>query len=88
MSLQESQPKTHYEGGSSNEHKSQEGKQTKCNQYGTLPDLIRYVGCTSQLQWITRKQTSVHKKSKQATQTHFKPKLLRRKYHQWIVRSP
>jgi hypothetical protein len=68
-------PKLTYEIGSSNEHQSQEDKKTKCNQYKTLPDLIRYVGCTSQLQWITRQQTSVNKQSKQATQTHFKPKL-------------
>jgi hypothetical protein len=75
MSLQGSQPKTYYKGGSSNEHKSQEEKPTKCNQYRTLPNLIRSVGCTAQLQWITRQQTKVHKQSKQATQTHFKLKL-------------
>jgi hypothetical protein len=68
-------PKLTYKDGSSNEDQLQEGKQTKYNKNGTLPYLIRSIRCTSQLQWITRQQTSVNKESNHATQPHFKPKL-------------
>jgi hypothetical protein len=77
-------PKFTYKGGSSNEHQSQEGKQTKWNQYWMVLDQIRYVGCTTQLQLINRQQICVHKQSKRATQTHFKPKLKTRVSTKWL----
>jgi len=75
MSLEGSQPKNHDESGYRNSHKSQEGKEPKCNIIWTTSRHNQIFWVHNATQWITKQEKNENKQSKQATKTHLKSRL-------------